>query len=277
MPGFEEVLCLGLLQGLTEFLPLSSMAHVALAETLFDVDASASNLDGAERLTLHACLHAGSLLAGILYFHERLASNAVGLWQSLRVGRLPGPSVPGGDLTFMVVAGVPAALLGAVLQPALDRWQSQPLAIGFGMILTALWLTSSLWARSAGLTTTSLRGAALVALAQSLSWLPGLSRSAASLTTVLWLGVRPERAFELGILATLPLLLSTLVLDLVGAERLTGSPVLLLSGLLVALGSGLLALFALRRLLVHGHVAWCALWLLPVALASLALAKAWPY
>ena len=42
------------------------------------------------------------------------------------------------------------------------------------------------------------------------------------------------------------------------------------------LGAGLLALFALRRLLLHGHIAWCALWLLPVALASLALAKAWP-
>lgn len=276
MPGFEEVLCLGLIQGLTEFLPLSSTGHVALTETLFDVGTSASNLDGAERLTLHACLHAGTLLAGLLYFHEQLASNAVGLWRSLRLRRLPGPSAPGGDLTFMVVAGGPAALLGAVLQPALERWQSQPLAIGFGLILTALWLTSSLWARNGGRTTASLRGATLIALAQSVAWLPGLSRSAASLTTVLWLGVRPERALELGILATLPVLLATLVLDLVSAERLTGSAPLLLSGFLVALGAGLLALFALRRLLLHGQVAWCALWLLPVALASLALAKAWP-
>src|SRR5262245_10752165 len=158
MPGFEEVLCLGLIQGLTEFLPLSSAGHVALAETLFDVGASASNLDGAERLTLHACLHAGSLLAGLLYFHERLASNALGLWRSLRVGKLPGPSAPGGDFTFMAVAGGPPAVLGVLLQPALERWQSQPLAIGFGLILTALWLTSSLWARSMGRTTVSLRG-----------------------------------------------------------------------------------------------------------------------
>lgn len=276
MPGFEEVLCLGLIQGLTEFLPLSSAGHLALAETLFDVGASASNLDGAERLTLHACLHAGTFLAGLLYFHDRLAANAVGLWRSLQLGRLPGPTAPGGDFTFLVVAGLPPALLGAVLQPALEPWQSQPLAIGFGLILTALSLTSSLWARSAGRTTTSTSGALLVALAQTLAWLPGLSRSAASLTTVLWLGVRPERAFELGILATLPALLATLLLDLIRAERLTGSALLLISGMLVSLGAGLLALFALRRLLQHGHVAWCALWLLPVALASLALAKAWP-
>lgn len=276
MPGFEEVLCLGLIQGLTEFLPLSSAAHVALAETLFDVGAGASHLDGAERLTLHACLHAGTLLAGLLYFHERLALAAAGFWRSVRAGRVPGPSAPGGDLTFMAVASLPALLTGAVLQPALDRWQSQPLAIGFGLILTALWLTSTLWARSGGRTTMSLRGAALLGLAQSLAWLPGLSRSAASLTTALWLGVRPERAFELGMLATLPLLLGTVVLDVLGAERLTGSPLVLLSGALMALGAGLLALFALRRLLQRGQVAWCALWLLPVALASLALAKAWP-
>jgi undecaprenyl-diphosphatase len=285
MPGFEEVLCLGLLQGLTEFLPLSSSGHVALAETLFDVGAGASHLDDAERLTLHAFLHAGTLLAALLYFHERLISNFVGLWHSLRIGRLPGPNAPGGDLTVMAVASVPALLAGALLQPALDRWQSHPLAIGFGLILTALCLTSTLFtsrvpstggARSAGRTTLSLRGAALLGLAQSLAWLPGLSRSGVSLTSALWLGVRPERAFELGILATLPVLLGTVVLDVISAERLTGSPLLLLSGALMALGAGLLALFGLRRLMQHGQLAWCALWLLPVALASLALAKAWP-
>lgn len=281
MPGIEEVLCLGLIQGLTEFLPLASAAHVALAETLFDVGAGASHLDGDERLTLHACLHAGTLLAGLLYFHERLGQGAVGLWRSARLGRLPGPGAPGGDLTFMAVASLPALLLGVVLQPALDRWQSHPLAIGFGLILTALWLTSTLFIsrggpRSAGRTTLSLRGAALLGLAQSLAWLPGLSRSAACLTAALWLGLRPERAFELGTLALLPVLLGTVVLDVLGAERLTGSPLVLLSGALMALGAGLLALFALRRLLQHGQVAWCALWLLPVALASLALAKAWP-
>lgn len=283
MPGIEEVLCLGLIQGLTEFLPLSSAAHLALAETLFDVGAGASHLDGAERLTLHACLHAGTLLAGLLYFHERLGQGALGLWRSVRLGRLPAPGAPGGDLTFLAVASLPPLLLGVPLHPALDRWQSEPLAIGFGLILTALWLTSTLFTSSVftssgprSRTALSLRGAALFAVAQSLAWLPGLSRSAASLTTALWLGLRPERAFELGILATLPVLLGTVVLDVLGAERLTGSPLVLLSGALMALGAGLLGLFALRRLLQHGQVAWCALWLLPVALASLALAKAWP-
>ncbi len=276
MPGIEEVLCLGLIQGLTEYLPLASTGHVALAETLFDVGAGASYLDSAERLTLHACLHAGTLLAGVIYFHERLAQGAAALWRGLRAGQLPGPSAPGGELSFLAVASLPAVLVGAVLQPPLERWQSQPLAIGFGLILTSLWLTSTLWARSSGRTSLGLRGALLLALGLCLAWLPGLSRSAATLTTALWLGVRPERAFELGMLATLPVLLATVVLDLAGAERLTGSPLVLLSGALAALCAGLLALFALRRLLQHGQVASCALWLLPVALATLALAKAWP-
>jgi len=273
-PGFEEAVCLGLVQGLSEFLPLSSDAHLALAETLLDV--GAGGFDEAERLTLHACLRAGTLLAGLVFFHERIGATSVGLWQSLRARRLPELSAPGGDAVFLVLASVPTLLLGLVLQPLIERWQGQPLALGFGLIVSALWLTSSLWARAGSKTSTSLLGAAWLGTAQGIAWLPGLSPSAANLVMALWLGVRTERAFELGMLATLPALGGALSFELWSAEQLTGSALTLLSGTLLAFGGGLLGLYLLRRLMQHGHIAWCALWLLPVALASLALAKAWP-
>jgi undecaprenyl-diphosphatase len=272
--GVEEAICLGLLHGLTEFLPLSSDAHVALAETLLDVGRAAGY--DADRVTLHACLRAGTLLAGLVYFRESIATATIGLWRGLRSGQLPGPSAPGGDAVFVAVVNLPTALLGVVLQPAIERWQGRPLAIGFGLILTALWLTSSLWARAGSRTSTSWLGAGLIGVAQGLAWFPGLSRSAANLTTALWLGIRAERAFELAILATLPALAAALTLQLLDADPLTGSAVVLVAGTLAAFGAGLLGLFSLRRVMQHGYLAWCALWLLPVALASLALAKAWP-
>jgi len=272
--GFEDAVCLGLLQGLTEFLPLSSDAHLALAETLLDV--GAGSVDDAERLTLHACLRAGTLLAGLLFFRERIGATAIGLGRSLRAGHLPGSNAPGGDAVFIALASLPTLLLGLVLEPLVERWQSRPLALGFGLILSALCLTSSLWAPAGTKTSTTLLGAAWLGTAQGIAWLPGLSRSAANLVTALWLGVRAERAFELAMLATLPALAGALALELWNAEQLAGSALTLLGGALVAFGAGLLGLYLLRRLLQHGHVAWCALWLLPVALASLALAKAWP-
>ena len=273
-PGFEEAVCLGLLQGLTEFLPLSSDAHLALAETLLDV--GAGSFDDAARLTLHACLRAGTLVAGLVFFHERIAATVAGLWQSLRARRLPGLSAPGGDAVFLALASLPTLLLGLVLEPLVERWHGRPLALGFGLIVSALWLTSSLWARAGSKTSTTLLGAAWLGTAQGIAWLPGLSRSAANLVTALWLGVRAERAFELAMLATLPALGGGLAFELWSAEQLIGSALTLLSGTLAAFGTGLLGLYLLRRLLQYGHIAWCALWLLPVALASLALAKAWP-
>jgi len=272
---FEEAVCLGLLQGLTEFLPLSSDAHVALAEMLLDVGA-AGNHDSAELLTLHACLRAGTLLAALCFFHQRIAAISIGLFQSVRAGRLPGPTAPGGEAVVVAIACVPTLVLGLLLQPVVLRWQGRPLALGFGLILSALWLTTSLWARPGSKTSTSLIGAALLGTAQGIAWLPGLSRSAANLVTMLWLGIRAERAFELAMLATLPALGGALAFELGAVEHLTGSALTLGAGTLVAFAAGLVGLYLLRKVVQSGHVAWGALWLLPMALASLALAKAWP-
>ena len=274
--GLEDAICLGLVHGLTQFLPLSSDAHVALAETLLDLNAAGGS-DAAEQLaTVHACLRAGTLLAGLCYFRERIGAISIGLWRSLRGGKLPGPAAPGGDAVFVAVAAVPTILLGLVLQPLVLRWQGKPLAIGFGLILTALWLTASLWARAGSKTSSTLLGAAVLGTAQGIAWLPGLSRSAANLILALWLGLRAERAFELAMLASLPAIAGALCFELALADQLAGSALVLLTGALFAFGAGLLSLYLLRRLMQYGHVAWCALWLLPVALASLALAKAWP-
>lgn len=275
--GLEDAICLGLVHGLTQFLPLSSDAHVALAETLLDLSSAGIGGDASEQLaTLHACLRAGTLLAGLCYFRERVGAIAIGLWHSLRGGRLPGPAAPGGDAVFVAVAAIPTILLGLLLQPLVLRWQGKPLAIGFGLILTALWLTASLWARAGSKTSTSLLGAAVLGTAQGIAWLPGLSRSAANLILALWLGLRSERAFELAMLASLPAIAGALCFELGLVDHLEGSVLVLVTGTLFAFGAGLLSLYLLRRLMQYGHVAWCALWLLPVALASLALAKAWP-
>lgn len=274
--GLEDAICLGLVHGLTQFLPLSSDAHVALAETLLDLNTTGGMEASDQLVTLHACLRAGVLLAGLCYFRERIRAIMIGLWRSLRARRLPGPAAPGGDAVFVAIAAVPTILLGLVLQPLVLRWQGQPLAIGFGLILTALWLTASLWARAGSKTSTTLVGAAVLGTAQGIAWLPGLSRSAANLILALWLGLRAERAFELAMLASFPAIAGALCFELALADQLAGSALILITGALCAFGAGLLSLYLLRRLMQYGHVAWCALWLLPVALASLALAKAWP-
>jgi len=277
MPALEETACLGLLHGLAEFLPISSDGHVALAETLLDLGGGATgSMSGAERLVLHACLRVGSLLAGLVYFRAHIARIVVELWHCLRTSRLPRAGGLGGDAVIILCASVPTALLGLALQPVLLRWHVRPLAIGFGFIVTALLLTSTLWARPGSRSSLSLAGAALLGVAQGLASLPGLSRSGANLTTVSWLGVRPERAFELAMLATLPASLGTLCFQLWAGDAPAQPALPLVLGAAAAFGTGLLGLALMRRLVTRSLLPWLSLWMLPVALATLALAKAWP-
>jgi len=265
---FEQAIILGILQGLTEFLPISSDGHLALAQMLLEVEGGG--------LTLSVLLHTGTLLATILYFRQRIAKVLLELWQHLRHGRLPAPTSPGWDAILVLVATVPTGLIGLALRDMVAQWTQEPLATGFGFIVTACLLTSTLWARPGTLVSPTLVGALVIGFAQGLAVAPGISRSGITIVTALWLGVRSERAFEFSMLMSVPAVAAAVLLELLEGESLDGHAFALASGAIVAFAVGLGALSLLRRVMAKGNLAWFALWVLPLALATLALAKAWP-
>ncbi len=265
---FEQAILLGILHGLTDFLPVSSDGHLALAEMLLEGEGGG--------LTHRLLLYTGSLLATLLYLRQRIAQVSIDLWQHIARGRLPEPSAPSWDAVLVAIAAVPTGLCGLALHDTMARWSAQPLAIGFGFIITALLLTSTLWTRSGAVSSPSLWAAVMLGLAQGLAFAPGLSRSGLTIVAALWLGVRAERAFELSMLMSIPALAGAVLLELTLGEPMPAHVAPLICGGVAALLVGLLALGLLRRAVLRGHMAWFALWLLPVALATLALAKAWP-
>lgn len=265
---FEQAIILGILQGLTEFLPISSDGHLALAQMLLEVE------DGG--LTLSVLLHAGTLLATILYFRQRIGKVLLELWQHLRQGRLPAPASPGWDAILVLLATLPTGLIGLLLRDLVGQWTQEPLATGFGFIITACLLTSTLWARPGTLVSPTLVGALVIGFAQGLAVAPGVSRSGITIVTALWLGVRSERAFEFSMLMSVPAVAAAVLLELVDGEAMDGHAIALACGAISAFAVGLGALRLLERVVSRGHLAWFALWVLPVALATLALAKAWP-
>jgi undecaprenyl-diphosphatase len=268
MSPFEHSLVLGVLQGLTEFLPISSDGHLALAQLLLDVEGGG--------LTLSVLLHTGTLLATLIYFRERITKVAVDLFRELRQGKLPKAGSPGWDALVVGVASVPTALIGLSLRDLVEGWTKQPLATGLGFIVTALVLTSALWARPGQSLAPSLPGALLIGIAQGLAVAPGISRSGCTIVAALWLGVRSERAFELSMLLSIPAVTGAVLLELRHVDTFTGHALPLVSGAVVAFAVGLIALALLRRMVSRGQLAWFALYVLPVALATLALAKALP-
>jgi undecaprenyl-diphosphatase len=259
---------LGVLQGLTEFLPVSSDGHLALATLLFDLNEGG--------LTLSVMLHAGTLLATLLVLRAKA-------WSAIREGvrALGKPSrfqdsAGGRDALVVLLATLPTGIIGLTLRDAVERWTLSPLVVGLGFAGTAVALISTRWVVPGDREHPSVAGALAIGLFQGFAVLPGLSRSASTITLALWLKVRPERAFELSMLMSLPAVLGAVVLE--GRHLLSagGSVGPALAGAAVAFVVGVIALVLLRRVVMRGHFSWFAFWVLPLALATLALARVWP-
>ena len=268
MSPFEQSLILGVVQGLSEFLPISGDGHLALAQLLLEIEGGG--------LALSVLLHAGTLLAAAVYFRQRLSRVLGDLGQYLRRGRLPAPAAAGWDAVLVLVAALPTGLIGLLLRNAVDGWTEQPLVTGFGFVVTACLLTSTLWTKPGTLTSPSLSGALLLGVAQGLAVAPGVSRSGITIVAALWLGLRAERAFELSILMSMPAVAAAMLLEVLTDAPMLSHALSYGAGIITALGAGYLSLELMRRVMVAGGIAWFALWVLPLALATLALAKAWP-
>lgn len=259
---------LGVLQGLTEFLPVSSDGHLALAEILFGASHAG--------FALNVLLHVGTLLAVLLVLRRRVGHTFVegvlGVRAPSRFARTPG----GRDALVVLLAMIPTGLIGLGLRSFVEHWRSSPLVVGLGFLVTALVVASTRWANEGEEDWPSLLGSVLIGMAQGIAVLPGISRTGCTIAMALWLGVRPARAFELSMLVSVPAVAGAVLLEL---PRLTEAPLgwsAAVLGVLAACAVGSVALLWLRRCLEAGYFAWFAWWVLPLAIATLALARAWP-
>ncbi|MGC4091675.1 MAG: undecaprenyl-diphosphate phosphatase [Polyangiaceae bacterium] len=267
--SLRDALVLGLVQGFTYVLPVSSDGHLALLGLVCGVELPSP--------LASVTMRAATLVATCIVLRQRIV-------RALRevVASVLAPSrlwtEPGGqDTVTVLLASLPTALFGVFLREPVSAWAQSPLAIGVGLLGTSAWLLSTHWLGPGRAESAGLGGALLIGTAQGLAVLPGLSRSAGTIVCALWLGVRPDRAFELSFLASLPALLAMVLLD--GRSVLRAPPTQFSGGLLAGgfslLGS-LLALLLLERLVRRGRLGWLASWTLPLSLATLALALVWP-
>lgn len=264
---FGEAAILGIVQGVTEFLPISSDGHLALAEILFGLKGG---------LAFNVMLHAGTLLATLIVLRAE-AGRALrdGMSALVRPSRFR-ETAGGRDALVVVLASIPTAAVGLFLRQPVERWTESPLAIGLGFLGTTAALVLAHFSLHGEREQPTLGGALLLGVAQGLAVLPGLSRSGSTIAVALWLGVRPRRAFELSMLMSVPAILGAIGLEgrLAFGSAFPWLPVLL--GAVVALGVGVVALRALRGVVDRGHFGWFAFWVGPLALATMAMGLAWP-
>ncbi|HET9930583.1 MAG TPA: undecaprenyl-diphosphate phosphatase, partial [Polyangiaceae bacterium] len=212
----RDAVVLGLVQSITYVLPVSSDGHVALMDLLFGLRAPTP--------LMAVALRFAALVSTAFVLRYRFARL---LREGVLAFRYPDrlwTTSGGRDAVVVVFASFPTALFGLFLREPVSAWARSPLMVGIGLLGTSAWLLSTLWLKPGKSEFPGLLGSILIGVAQGLSILPGLSRSAGTIACALWLGVRPDRAFELSFLASLPPLLAVVVLD---ARALSREPIAL--------------------------------------------------
>jgi len=259
---------LGILQGLTEFLPVSSSGHLALAQSLLGIEAGG--------VAFAVLLHAGTLLAIGIVFRE-------GVLELLR-GALLLPAAlfrPRSTWTRetllaakVACATIPGAVVGLFLEHRIEAVFASPKVVGLLLWVTAVLLFTTRSARR-GERDVGWRDAWIIGLAQACAILPGISRSGATIATALLLGVARPKAAEFSFLAAIPLIAGSLVLEL--PELLEsgrdGAGVALLAGFLASFLVGWAALVWLVRLVRQGAIHWFSIYCFLAGAAVLLLTR----
>ena len=202
-----QVAVLSIVQGLTEFLPVSSSAHLILVSVLTDWND--------QGLAFDVALHLGSLSAVVLYFRRELRRMAVSWVASLR-GRAADAEAR--LAWWVLLATIPVCVVGFVFHDMIAVGMRSPLIIAAGLIGFGLLLGYADWRRRAGRSEyqLTLKDALVIGGAQALALIPGTSRSGITITAALLLGMSREGAARFSFLLSIPVIVLASALEIVG-------------------------------------------------------------
>jgi undecaprenyl-diphosphatase len=226
---------LGLVEGLTEYIPVSSTGHLILVGDLLGFD----RLVGAEvAKTFDIFIQLGAILAVVVAYPGRF----VGL---LRLGDNRGFSGLRG-LTLLLITSIPGGILGLVGRPFIKEHLFQPLTVAIGLAVGALWILAVEWrlprTRREGVDSLDWRDALGIGLFQCLALWPGMSRSSATILGGMMLGVERKTATEYSFFAAVPILTAATLYELYKSRDLLSAAHISLFG--IGLGVSFLAAWA---------------------------------
>ena len=277
MEWFEAII-LGLIQGLTEFLPVSSSGHLEIGKAVLGVETS-------EDLLFTTMVHAATVLSTIVVFRKQIWNLLKGFFcglKGVRVERKDGLlSLVCNDQTDyllkMVVSMIPVFIVGVFFKDQVESLFGSITVVGFALVVTAVLLFFSDFASRPGRKSIfpaneyrngiSYWQAFAVGLGQAFAVLPGLSRSGTTISTGLICGVRREVMAQFSFLMVLVPILGETFLEIVGGEFGTSSvgTLPLILGFVSAFVSGLFACKVMIALVKKAKLSWFAIYCLVAA------------
>jgi undecaprenyl-diphosphatase len=245
--GLFEAIILGIVQGLTEFLPVSSSGHLEIVKELLNVEAQEQNL------LMTVVLHAATALSTIVIFRKDIKEILAGLTQfkwneefkfSLKI----------------ILSMVPAACVGLLFEDEIEQlFGGQILLVGSMLLITGLLLFLADKAKKTD-QKVNFSNALVIGISQAIAILPGISRSGATISTSVLLGVDREKAARFSFLMVVPLILGKMSKDILSGDILVDSSGMLpLSlGFIAAFLTGLVACKWMIKLVKNSQLKYFA-------------------
>jgi undecaprenyl-diphosphatase len=244
-----EAVILGIVQGATEFLPVSSSGHLVMAQAILGVDA--------QGVFFEVALHVATLFSVLLVYRRRVASLALGAFRRERAAWR--------YLGLLLLASVPAGIVGVFFEDQVEALFDSPWVVGTALLVTGalLWSTRAAYRRHPEPGEVGLGGALVMGVGQAFAITPGISRSGTTVVSGLWAGVEASEAAAFSFLMSVPAIAGAAVLQV--PELLAGTPAVGWTAIGVggaaAAVTGVLAIKAfvlmLKNRTFHGFALYC--------------------
>ncbi len=257
-----QALCLGIIQGLTEFLPISSSGHLVITQQLFQLKESGSFL-----LSFDLALHCGTLFAVLVVFYRDIGRIFVGSFHWFRslcrcgiatTAEQQKKSQPGARWGGLLLLGtIPAAVIGLSLKDFFAGLFTNASAAGAMLLVTGLILWLTRYVRQTDRSFSQIRGWEffLVGVAQAIAILPGISRSGITIATGLFRRWDSDLAARFSFLLAVPAIAGGVLLEIRSFQvEALESLSLLIVGTVAAAISGFFAIHALLQIVRRGHL-----------------------
>ena len=253
-----EAIILGIIQGLTEFLPVSSSGHLALAQHLipgFDIEEVG--------VTFDLMLHIATLFAVLIYFRLKLLNLGFALFEKGRTAerRL---------IFLLIIATLPIVIAGFTFKDPLEQVKEYPVVVSALLCVTGLILFIPGWINARADRDHSLRSSVIMGIGQAFALLPGISRSGTTITAGMIAGVKPKLAAEFSFLLAVPAIGGAMVLKMKDISSISaGQAVPYAAGMLAAFFTGIIAIYAVLTLVGRGKFRYFGYYCIAVGIAGL--------
>ncbi|HDL02758.1 MAG TPA: undecaprenyl-diphosphate phosphatase [candidate division Zixibacteria bacterium] len=235
--NYIDTIILGLIQGLTEFLPVSSSGHLVLGKYLLGAEMSG--------IVFELAVHFGTLMSVLIYFRKRVLR----LVQSIYT---PSLMAERKMILYLILGMIPAVIIALIFKDQIESVFSAPLAAAIFLVVTGIILILTA-AFEKGLGKIDAPRSLLIGFAQALAILPGISRSGMTISAGLFTGVKPIEAAEYSFLLSIPAIIGAIIFqakEIVAVDKSLISHYLV--GAAVAFLSGLFAVYLLLDLIRKG-------------------------